>query len=202
VQEHIQRCSRGVRAHHAAHPTHHLGWVAGMCAFGFLLGDSAKELRSLSKALPVSGRHYGDSTVVEGRQGIPRPFLLDPQRAGDPDRRGPSHSVATGGVLRACRAASRASLLAAQMDARTIGRGEHSHRGCSALGGVFAWLGVVSQGVRIDFSSLLGAGLNTASAGLCLLGLGFLAWGTVPRATSSVVYGWWRGPFWSSFWRE
>ena len=58
-----------------------------------------------------------------------------------------------------------------------------------ALGGIFAWLGVASQDVTISFASLLGAGLNTAPAGLCLLGLGALAWGIAPRLASGAVYG-------------
>jgi ABC-2 type transport system permease protein len=57
------------------------------------------------------------------------------------------------------------------------------------LGGIFAWLGVASQGVTISFANLLGAGLNTVPAGLCLLGLGALVWGVAPRAASIAVYG-------------
>jgi ABC-2 type transport system permease protein len=57
------------------------------------------------------------------------------------------------------------------------------------LGGVFSWFGVASQGVAIDFPSLLAAGLNAACAGLCLLGLGALVWGSAPRLTSVAVYG-------------
>jgi ABC-2 type transport system permease protein len=57
-----------------------------------------------------------------------------------------------------------------------------------ALGGIFAWLGVASQGVTISFASLL-AGLNTVPAGLCLLDLGTLAWSIAPRLTSGAVYG-------------
>jgi ABC-2 type transport system permease protein len=57
------------------------------------------------------------------------------------------------------------------------------------LGGIFAWLGVDSQHVTISFSSLLGAGLNTAVAGLCLLGVGALAWSITPRLAPAAVYG-------------
>jgi len=58
-----------------------------------------------------------------------------------------------------------------------------------ALGGIFAWLGVATQGVTISFASLLGAGLNTVPAAVCLLGLGALAWSVVPRMASAAVYG-------------
>jgi ABC-2 type transport system permease protein len=57
------------------------------------------------------------------------------------------------------------------------------------LGGLFAWLGTAGQHVSIGLAALLGAGLNTVAAGLCLLGLGALAWGVVPRVASAVVYG-------------
>jgi ABC-2 type transport system permease protein len=57
------------------------------------------------------------------------------------------------------------------------------------VGGVCAWLGVASQGVTISFANLLGAGLNTVPAGLCLLGLGALAWSIAPRLASAAVYG-------------
>ena len=58
-----------------------------------------------------------------------------------------------------------------------------------ALGGIFSWLGVASQGVDINFPSLLASGLNSACAGLCLLGIGALVWGCAPRLTSVAVYG-------------
>jgi ABC-2 type transport system permease protein len=58
-----------------------------------------------------------------------------------------------------------------------------------ALGGVFAWLGLASQGVTISFANLLGGGLNTVPAAVCVLGLGALAWGIAPRLASAAVYG-------------
>ena len=58
-----------------------------------------------------------------------------------------------------------------------------------ALGGIFSWLGVASQGVDINFPSLLASGLNSACRGLRLLGIGALVWGCAPRLTSVAVYG-------------
>ena len=40
----------------------------------------------------------------------------------------------------------------------------------------------------VNFPSLLGAGLNTVPPALCLLGIGALAWGAVPRLSSVAVY--------------
>jgi ABC-2 type transport system permease protein len=41
----------------------------------------------------------------------------------------------------------------------------------------------------MPLSSLIGAGLNVVPPALCLLGIGVLALGFVPRLTNSVVYG-------------
>jgi ABC-2 type transport system permease protein len=64
----------------------------------------------------------------------------------------------------------------------------------SGLGaGFFAWLGAASQGSGVELTTLLGAGLNVVPPAIVILGIGVLAFGLVPRATSVVVYsylGW------------
>jgi ABC-2 type transport system permease protein len=56
------------------------------------------------------------------------------------------------------------------------------------LGGVFMWIGTTSQHANVSFSTLLDAGLNSVPAGLCLLGIGALAWSFLPRLATSCVY--------------
>ena len=64
-------------------------------------------------------------------------------------------------------------------------------------GGVVAsiatWLGTTSQNAHVSIATLLAAGLNVVAPALCLLGIGVLALGVWPRATSHAVYallGW------------
>jgi len=59
--------------------------------------------------------------------------------------------------------------------------------------GVLAWLGAASQHAGSSFASLLGAGVNLVPPAIVILGIGVLAFGIRPRATSIVVYavlGW------------
>jgi ABC-2 type transport system permease protein len=52
-----------------------------------------------------------------------------------------------------------------------------------------SWLGQASQHSGVRFATLLGAGLNIVPPALCVLGIGVLALGLWPRATSSISYG-------------
>ena len=56
-------------------------------------------------------------------------------------------------------------------------------------GGVFAWLGAVSQHTGVHFTTLIGAGVNLVPPAITVLGIGILAFGVRPRMTSAVVYG-------------
>ena len=59
--------------------------------------------------------------------------------------------------------------------------------------GVLAWLGAASQHTGVSFTTLLGAGVNLVPPAIVILGIGVLAFGIRPRATSIVVYavlGW------------
>ncbi len=59
--------------------------------------------------------------------------------------------------------------------------------------GVFAWLGAASQHAGVSFTALLEAGVNLVPPALAIAGIGVLAFGIRPRATSIVIYvllGW------------
>lgn len=55
--------------------------------------------------------------------------------------------------------------------------------------GVLAWVGAAIEHAGVSLPSLIGAGANTLPAALCFLGLGLLAFGLVPRASTGVAYG-------------
>jgi ABC-2 type transport system permease protein len=55
--------------------------------------------------------------------------------------------------------------------------------------GVFSWLGQASQHSGVPVATLLDAGANVVPPAVCLLGIGVLALGLRPRATSAVTYG-------------
>ena len=167
-----------------------LGWLAGVCAFGLLLGGSAKEA---AQSLEGSASIEAALKRLDGGGGAVKAYL------------GLSFLIITLLVVLVA-----AGQITAARREESSGRVEHllvrplSHTRwmlnrlgvaataivlAGALGGIFAWLGVASQGVTISFASLLDAGLNTVPAGWCLLGLGALAWSIVPRLASAAVYG-------------
>ncbi len=57
------------------------------------------------------------------------------------------------------------------------------------VAGCFAWLGAASQSSGVGLATLLGAGVNVVPPAIMILGIGVLAFGLAPRATSAVVYG-------------
>jgi ABC-2 type transport system permease protein len=61
------------------------------------------------------------------------------------------------------------------------------------LGGLFAgflaWAGAASQHSGVSLARLLSAGIAVVPPALCLLGIGVLALGAWPRATSAITYG-------------
>ena len=59
--------------------------------------------------------------------------------------------------------------------------------------GVLGWLGAASQHTGLNFTSLLGAGVNLVPPAIVILGIGVFTFGIRPRATAIVVYavlGW------------
>lgn len=57
---------------------------------------------------------------------------------------------------------------------------------CAALG---AWAGAASQNAGVSLRAMLEAGANCLPSGLLFLGIGALAYATVPRASSGIAYG-------------
>ena len=55
--------------------------------------------------------------------------------------------------------------------------------------GVFAWFGAATQHTGLRLTTLLDAGVNLVPPAIVVLGIGVLAFGVRPRATSIVVYG-------------
>jgi ABC-2 type transport system permease protein len=167
-----------------------LGWLGGICAFGLLLGGSAKQaaqsLESSPRVEQVLRRLDGGGGAVKAYLGFS--FLIITLLV---------VLMAAGQVTSARReeATGRVDHLLVRPVSRT--RWMLSRLGVAAvavvvagvLGGSLAWFGVASQHVTISFTNLLGAGLNTVPAGLLLLGLGALVWSIVPRLASTAVYG-------------
>jgi ABC-2 type transport system permease protein len=57
------------------------------------------------------------------------------------------------------------------------------------VAGITAWLGTAWQNTGVKFATLVSAGLNVIPPALCLLGIGLLAFGVLPRVTPYAVYG-------------
>ena len=57
------------------------------------------------------------------------------------------------------------------------------------VAGASAWAGTVASGEQLEFADAIAAGANVVPGALVVLGLGLLAFGTVPRATAVVAYG-------------
>ncbi len=61
------------------------------------------------------------------------------------------------------------------------------------IAGTMTWIGTVTQDAGVGLGTLVDAGVNVVPPSLCILGIGALAFGVCPRATSFVVYavvGW------------
>jgi ABC-2 type transport system permease protein len=167
-----------------------LGWLGGVCAFGLLLGGTAK---AAAQSLQSSPRVEEALRRLDGGAGEVRAYL------------GFSFLIITllvvliaAGQITAARreeATGRVDHLLVRPVSRDrwmlsrLGVAAAVIVSAGALGGIFAWLGVSSQHVTISFANLLGAGLNTVPAALFLLGFGALVWSVTPRLASAAVYG-------------
>ena len=167
-----------------------VGWIVGICAFGLLLGSTAKQAAWSLKASPsmeaAMTRLDGGGGVIKAYLGLSFliiTLMVTTMAAGQITT---ARSEEASGRLEhlMVRPLSRARWMLGRLavaSAAVIVAG--------TLGGTFAWIGVVSEGGTVGLASMLGAGLNTAPAAICLLGLGTLAWAVVPHLTSGCVYG-------------
>jgi ABC-2 type transport system permease protein len=167
-----------------------LGWLAGVCAFGLVLGSSANVAAQSLKASPSV---VAALERLSGNEGLAKAYL------------GLSFLLIT--VLVVLIAAGQ---ITSARQEEASGRVEHllvrpvskarwmftrlvvagiAVLVAGALGGIFAWLGTATHHTGVRFSALLGAGLNTVPAGLCLLGIGAFVWALAPRQASAAVYG-------------
>jgi ABC-2 type transport system permease protein len=61
--------------------------------------------------------------------------------------------------------------------------------GAGLATGLFTWVGAAAVDASVDLPSLLAAGINVASVGIFVLGIGTLAHGLAPRFVGTVAYG-------------
>jgi ABC-2 type transport system permease protein len=61
--------------------------------------------------------------------------------------------------------------------------------GAAVVTGFLTWVGTTVEGGGVSVATLIDAGINVVPPALCVLGLGILTFGAVPRAASYVVYG-------------
>ncbi len=166
-----------------------LGWLAGVCAFGLLLGSSAKVAAQSLKASPsveaALSRLSGGGGLAKAYLGVS--FLLITLlvtliAAGQISSA--RHEEATGRVEHLLvRPVSRARWMLGRLG---VAAGVVVVAGL--LGGVFSWLGAAAQHTGLSFTNIVGAGFNTVPAGICLLGIGALVWAVAPRLASAGVY--------------
>jgi polyether ionophore transport system permease protein len=166
-----------------------IGWLAGVCAFGLLLGSSAKVASQSLKSSPsveaALNRLSGGSGLAKTYLGVS--FLLITLlvvliAAGQITSA--RHEESSGRVEHILvRPVSRASWMLGRL---AVAAGVVMLAGL--LGGVFSWLGAAAQHTGLSFTNMLGAGLNTVPAGICLLGIGALVWAVFPRLASAGVY--------------
>ncbi len=167
-----------------------LGWFVGVCAFGLVLGSSAKVAAQSIGASPsvraTLERLSGNGGLAKAYLGLS--FLLITVLV---------VLLAAGQVTSARQeeASSRVEHLLVRPVSKfrwMLSRlmvGGMAVLTAGLLGGIFAWLGAAAQHTGLRFSALVSAGLNTVPAGVCLLGIGAMAWALAPRQTSAVVYG-------------
>jgi ABC-2 type transport system permease protein len=171
-----------------------LGWLAGVCAFGLVLGSSAKVAAQSLKASPsveaALNRLSGGGGLAKAYLGasfLLITLLVTLIAAGQITSA--RHEEATGRVEHLLvRRLSRARWMLGRLG---VAAGVVTLAG--VLGGVFTWLGAAAQHTGLSFTNILGAGLNTVPAGICLLGIGAFVWAVVPRLATAGVYavlGW------------
>jgi ABC-2 type transport system permease protein len=167
-----------------------LGWAAAIAALGLLMGFIAKQggkaLTSSTTAEKVFSRlgaHGGSAAAYLGFTFLTVAWLVAFMAAGQvsaaraEEAEGRLDNLLVRPVSRWSWLAGRVGLAAAAVVAGGL------------LAGLFTWAGAASQNAGVSLPSLLGAGINVAFPALAVLGIGVLAMGVWPRATTAVTYG-------------
>ena len=159
-----------------------LGWFVGIGAFGLLLGSVAKQAAKSIEASPSAraalSRLGGTGGEVKAYLGISfLIFTLFVTLIACGQITTMRHEE-SGGLVEhlLVRPVSR---LRWMVDRLGVALGVVVLGGL--LAGVFTWLGLVSQGIAVGLATMVGAGLNTVPAAICVLGIGALAFGVAPR---------------------
>jgi ABC-2 type transport system permease protein len=167
-----------------------VGWLIGVCAFGLLLGSTAKNAAQSLQASPsveaALARLDGGGGFIKAYLGFSFliiTLMVAVMAAGQVTAA--RREEATGRLEHlVVRPLSRAQWMLGRLAVASV-----IVIVAGALGGTFVWLGAATQGVTVSFGNLIGAGLNSLPAAICLLGLGALAWAITPRLASGCVYG-------------
>jgi len=166
-----------------------LAWIAGIGTFALILGAIAHTINAT--AIPADLRRelakLGDAQIATPAGYLGFCFLLFVLAI----------SVFCAGQLASARheeADERLETLLALPVGRErwlAGRLALAAAGAGALGlaaGVAAWAGAAQSGVSLSLPRMLEAGANCLPAAILFLGLGALAYATVPRASTAAVY--------------
>ena len=167
-----------------------LGWSAAIGALALLMGFIAKQggsaltsSTSVERVISRLGAHGGSATAYLGFTFLTVAWLVAFLAAGQVTAaRGEEAEGRLDHLL--VRPVSRWSWLSGRVAvaaAVTVASG--------LLAGLLTWAGAASQDSGLGITSMLGAGLNVVAPALCVLGVGMLAMGIWPRATSVVTYG-------------
>jgi polyether ionophore transport system permease protein len=167
-----------------------LGWATAIAALGLLMGFIAKEggkaltgSSSAEKVFARLGAHGGSAGAYLGFTFLTVAWLVAFIAAGlltaarAEEAEGRLDNLLIRPVSRWSWLAGRVALATAALVASGL------------LAGLFTWLGAASQGSGVTLPSLLGAGINVVFPALAVLGIGVLAFGVWPRATTAVTYG-------------
>ena len=167
-----------------------LGWAAAIAALGLLMGFIAKQggkaLTSSSSAESVFSRlgaHGSSAAVYLGFTFLTVAWIIAFMAAGQvtaaraEEAEGRLDNLLVRPVSRSSWLAGRVTLATAALLASGL------------LAGLCTWVGAASQDSGVSLASLLEAGINVVFPALAVLGIGVLAIGVWPRATSVVTYG-------------
>ena len=167
-----------------------LGWAAAVCAWALLLGSIAKQGGSVLTA-SASAEHFfsrfaapgSGASVYLGFTFLTVAWLVafiaasQVSAARGEEADGYLEDLLVRPVSRWSWLAGRTGLALVVLVASGL------------LAGLFTWASAVADGAGIGLASMLGAGLNVVAPAVCVLGVGVLALGVWPRATTAVTYG-------------